>query len=800
MRLDPPPTGIPPEEPAREALDPAETFAERELADQRARLSLLYELTDALSAAHTPVEVARAVLEKGRAAFGADGGALALPVRDMPDTLELVAHFGYPDPLAASWRRFSTALASPITDAYRTGVPVWLETREQAEVHFAEWLPAVASGPDRSWAGLPLEVEGRRLGALGLTFWRERTFSADDRALFLSIAQKCALALDRARLWEAERDARAQAEHARQRAELLASMVGALNSGTALEDVLRTALVRSAEILHGSEGSILLLEEGGKQLRPVMTLRPDLPCEAVPLADLPSTQRALAEGRPMVVTLTNVTGLGQALMAQHQVTSALAIPLIQAQRRMGVMYVAYSAARADLAPDDLGFVQAVADQCALAIGRADIYETELEARARAEVLERDAQLSAERVARLQDFTAALSSAVTMKDVAQVLFERGLEELKARAIGIMWMLRPGKLELIFGKGVSEAEFRLLDEASRRGERLPIRDSLLSRQPVWLETPEEIRERYPVLEPLRAVRGDSACAVVPLVVGEWCPGIIGLTFDKPRKFSAAERSFIDALAQLSAQAFDRARLFEAEQEARRDAERVSELQERLMAIVGHDLRTPLAAITMASRIMFKRGGLPAEQGATLAKISNSAARMSAIIRDLLDFGRTRRGVGISIHCDQTNLGEVAQRALLEFEEAEHGKQVVLELSGDVSLYADAGRLAQVISNLVGNALQHGQGTTVRISVDGQEREVALVVHNDGPPIPPAVLPHIFEPFQRGHAHDLKGEKSGSIGLGLFIVREVVKSHGGSVEVRSDETGTDFTVRLPRGAPAE
>ena len=419
--------------------------------------------------------------------------------------------------------------------------------------------------------------------------------------------------------------------------------------------------------------------------------------------------------------------------------------------------------------------------------------------------ERVAQASADRLARLQAITAALSSSVTMKDVASVVFEKVLEPLGAHAVGIVWMLRPGSLELVFGHGLTEEEFRMLDDAARAGARMPIRDAILSRRPVWAESPEEIRERYPVLDGLRARRGECAFGVVPLVLGEHSPGVIGFTFDRPRRFAPAERAFMEALAQLCAQAFERARLFEAERgersraaAAETEAKRIARLQEQLMAVVGHDLRTPLSSIHMATDVLFKRGELSAAQALTLGRIAHSAARMSAIIRDLLDLSRARRGLAISIHPSPIDLAEVCQRSLLEFEELGAAERIALAAQGKTTLEADPARLSQVISNLVGNALQHGGGTPVRIQLSGEEGAVVLSVHNDGPPIVPEMLPHIFEPFRRGHARDPAGEPRDSVGLGLFIVREIVAAHGGTVQAASSEAeGTTFTVRLPRVA---
>jgi signal transduction histidine kinase len=127
--------------------------------------------------------------------------------------------------------------------------------------------------------------------------------------------------------------------------------------------------------------------------------------------------------------------------------------------------------------------------------------------------------------------------------------------------------------------------------------------------------------------------------------------------------------------------------------------------------------------------------------------------------------------------------------------HQARVSLAVHGDAALECDGERLAQVVSNLVGNALQHGAPAQVRVEVAGEAREVRLSVQNGGPPIPPALLPHVFEPFRHG-AEPRSSERVARTGLGLFIVREIVTAHGGTVEVASDAaSGTTFTVRLPR-----
>jgi phosphoserine phosphatase RsbU/P len=227
-------------------------------------------------------------------------------------------------------------------------------------------------------------------------------------------------------------------------------------------------------------------------------------------------------------------------------------------------------------------------------------------------------------------------------------------------------------------------------------------------------------------------------------------------------------------------------------------VARREEQLMAIVGHDLRTPLSAITLATELMFRRGGLAGNDGVTLRRIASSANRMSAIVRDLLDVARARQGLGLRVEKVPVDLAELSRRMLQEFGSIADGGRVTLTVEGDATLRADPSRLEQVLANLVGNASQHGADGPIAVRVSGREAEVALCVHNFGAPIPPSVLPHVFEPFRRGvSAAGAGDERGGSVGLGLFIVREIVRVHGGTVEVASEpRRGTTFTVRLPRG----
>jgi signal transduction histidine kinase len=294
--------------------------------------------------------------------------------------------------------------------------------------------------------------------------------------------------------------------------------------------------------------------------------------------------------------------------------------------------------------------------------------------------------------------------------------------------------------------------------------------------------------------------GALLAVPLAERGRCIGLLHLAYREGGRWPRPEDvDFAQGLASQCSLAVARARLFEAERAARGRAEaaeaearRVGELQERLAAVVGHDLRTPLAAIRLSADALAAKPLDPAGRRAA-ARIASSSQRMEAIVRDLLDFAHARGGGGIPVALGPARLDEIARQACQEAEAAS-GRSIRLEARGDCALVADASRLGQVVANLVANALDHAPGADVAVRVDGLERHVRLDVHNDGPPIAPEALAHLFEPFRRTPR---RSEAHGAhLGLGLFIVAEVARVHGGTVAVSSSaEAGTTFSVTLPR-----
>lgn len=226
------------------------------------------------------------------------------------------------------------------------------------------------------------------------------------------------------------------------------------------------------------------------------------------------------------------------------------------------------------------------------------------------------------------------------------------------------------------------------------------------------------------------------------------------------------------------------------AERDARRIGELQERLVAMVSHDLRGPIGSLRVGIQLMPRLGELNDRQRGALERMHGTARRMEALILRLLDVARGRQGNAIPLQLAPATVGDIAARVISEAEAGFPEATVRLAVEGDDRCLLDALRIEQAVSNLVHNALVHGsREAAVEVQVEGHPSEVVLRVRNRGPSIPPAILPQIFEPFR-------SGSKDGSgLGLGLFIVRECVQAHGGSVAARSSGGETTFEMRLPR-----
>jgi signal transduction histidine kinase len=228
-----------------------------------------------------------------------------------------------------------------------------------------------------------------------------------------------------------------------------------------------------------------------------------------------------------------------------------------------------------------------------------------------------------------------------------------------------------------------------------------------------------------------------------------------------------------------------------------ERVDRSRRMFLAILGHDLRNPLNSVTMSAHVLSRSHQLDPELSAMASGISSSANAMARMVSDLLDFTGAGLGAPMPVSPAPMDLERVCRQVIDEMRTAYPARTLNFRPDGDLTGEWDAARLRQLVSNLLGNAVQHGDADgPVDLSVAAQGADVVLSVRNGGRPIPADAVPTIFDPLVRGGSPELqKQRRPGSIGLGLYIAREIAAAHGGTIDVKSSEAGTVFTVRLPR-----
>jgi signal transduction histidine kinase len=243
----------------------------------------------------------------------------------------------------------------------------------------------------------------------------------------------------------------------------------------------------------------------------------------------------------------------------------------------------------------------------------------------------------------------------------------------------------------------------------------------------------------------------------------------------------------------------RLHEQKQELERLSQELAHtlrLNEMFVAAVSHDLRSPLSAITMAAEILLKAPADAERVKRAATRVQSSSKRMATLIDDLLDLARARLSGGFAIQPTATDLGARAKKVIAEQQATAADRAIELGSSGDITLEADGDRFEQLLTNLVGNALRHGsRDAPIRVQIDGQAADdVVLTVWNAGS-LDPSLGPAIFDPFRSGVE---KARRSGGLGLGLYIARQIARAHGGDVTLTNEGEGVLARVDLPRKQP--
>jgi signal transduction histidine kinase len=307
-------------------------------------------------------------------------------------------------------------------------------------------------------------------------------------------------------------------------------------------------------------------------------------------------------------------------------------------------------------------------------------------------------------------------------------------------------------------------------------------------------------------LRELKGDPKTAAVPVILLSARAGeeatVEGLEAGADdylvKPFGARELvARVEGAVKAAKAKAERERLLRKAEALAEELRQRADFEQQLIGIVSHDLRTPLSAILLGVAGLLRGEALNERQTKSVVRIQTSAERANRMIRDLLDFTQARLAGGIHIERRAMDLHDLIRGVLDEVAATHADREIRVSRDGDGRGEWDPDRLGQIFQNLVTNALKYSPaGTPVRLETHAEDGSVVVSVHNEGPAIAPERLGTLFEPLQRACGEVDKAGRS--IGLGLYIVKQLVSAHGGTVSVESTaEAGTTFTVRLPRSA---
>jgi signal transduction histidine kinase len=361
-------------------------------------------------------------------------------------------------------------------------------------------------------------------------------------------------------------------------------------------------------------------------------------------------------------------------------------------------------------------------------------------------------------------------------------------------------------LLLADGAFEILYSDVPRDSTYVARIPLEPGLCAtdvverREPVFVASFDEWQERYSRSAAIAADGGYVSSATLPLLVDGAPIGVLAFHFTAPVNFDDEYRALLRSVEQHCSQALDRARLYEAAQQARADAETANRLKDEFVSVVSHDLRTPLNAI-LGWASMLQDGSLePAMSKRALQSIHDNATRQLRLVEDLLDLSRLQSG-RMALTIEEVDLRGLLRGVVESIVPVAAGRNLQLDVEAipPLKLRGDTRRLEQVFFNLLGNAVKFTpEGGRVAVAVRDLSGAVEIKVIDTGVGIDPTFLPHVFDAFRQADA-DAAG-RHGGVGLGLSIARELIEAHKGSITAESAGVGhgAAFIVRLPTAGP--
>lgn len=409
--------------------------------------------------------------------------------------------------------------------------------------------------------------------------------------------------------------------------------------------------------------------------------------------------------------------------------------------------------------------------------------------------ETDRKLAEDRMRMMQQLAADLSGRLTVEDMSRSILQASRKAVSGtRASLFLLNTEEQVLEHIsdLSTPIQSHYLRLSLDVS-----LPLTDAIRTRQIVWGRSQQEYIQRYPRLSEDIVLNNIHGFIALPLILDENVLGAIAITFYEPKELSREEHEFLIAVAHLCAQALERARLYETEKDAREAAEKADQLKMQFLGMISHELRTPLASIKgytttlLATDVTFTAE----EHREFLGVVDEETDKLTDLVVQLLDLTRLQAG-NLRIELQPRTIKEILDIAETQLWTLAMDHELIIAMpDGLPPIMADSQRLAQVLVNLVGNAVKFspaGSPITVRAFHDDDDT-IQVDVRDEGSGIPPQYRTQVFEPFRQ--VERSASSHNPGAGLGLAICKGIIEAHGGQIWVQERDQGTtiSFTLRV-------
>jgi PAS domain S-box-containing protein len=689
------------------------------------RLERIQSVAKSLSDARNIPQVAEVVISQTLSATGADAGSLLLI--DDNSALQVVYAIGYRQEELQNGQRLPLDTPMPIADAVRTGQPIWHNSGEATEC----------------WVAIPLIVNGQPIGGIGLTFSETQVFSAADQVFISLLAQMCAQATERVRLYNAVQEQRKRLQ-------------------------VTLASIGDAVITTDTHGRITFMNSVAETLTGwTFDNRTETHLQDVFYVINEATRELIEDPIAKVMREKSVVDLGD-----H--------PLLIA--RSG----------AEVPIDDSG--APIRDEQGTIIGVILVFRDISERREKETAL--DATLQ-----RTQDLyeTCRRIGLVTSPDevVRALLTSRYLSHAAQCAVltfNTVWNdERPDSFEVT---ATYRADWPLPGfDLNGSFEGSPLVNLLTSTVPVFIEDITTDTCLDPETRHLFARTDTRSVMIFPLTAGRRCFGLLALYFASPQHWSQEDYRHIQVFVDQVCVTLDNVRLFAAEARARLEAEEANEIKLKFLAMISHELRTPLTSIKgFATTLLATDVTWNAEsQQDFIAIINEEADKLSELIGQLLDLSRLQAGK-LRIQPEPRSLSEIIGTAMAQLETITAQHRLVIRVIPNLPLVlVDMQRIAEVLVNLVGNATKYAPpATQITLSATTHETDLQVNVSDEGPGIPVENREKVFEAFRQ--LENSTSQQMKGLGLGLAISKGLIEAHGGKIWVADTRSGTTLSFTLP------